>query len=434
MRKRENNSIRDLKITTNYLKEPEGSCLIEMGNTKIIVTAMVEDKVPFFLKNTGKGWLSAEYSMIPGSTKIRKQRDITRGKIDGRNQEIQRLVGRSLRAAIDLDKIGEKTIWIDCDVISADGGTRTASIIGGYVALKLAIKKMISYKVIEENPLKEKIAAISVGKVQGNILLDLEYSEDSIADVDMNVVMNSKHEIIEIQGTSERNPMNIDEMNEMILLAKDGIDKIFKIIDQKVPDENIYVLATDNMNKVLEIEKIMENIPITLKTKSQEGLKDFEVEENGESIEENALIKARAIKEALGCRNVISDDTGLFVDELNGDPGVYSARYASIHDDEKNIDKLLKNLGDSENRKAHFRTSIALIEEDGSEKLFSGKIDGVIIKERRGNGGFGYDSVFVPEGYDKTFAELGDEIKNKISHRAKAIENLKGYLNYKYKC
>ena len=141
-------------------------------------------------------------------------------------------------------------------------------------------------------------------------------------------------------------------------------------------------------------------------------------------------IKARAIKEALGCRNVISDDTGLFVDELNGDPGVHSARYASIHDDEKNIDKLLKNLGDSENRKAHFRTSIALIEEDGSEKLFSGRIDGVILKERRGNGGFGYDSVFVPEGYDKTFAELGDEIKNKISHRAKAIDNLKGYLNY----
>lgn len=293
---------------------------------------------------------------------------------------------------------------------------------------------MLLDKIIEENPLKEKISAISVGKVQGNILLDLEYSEDSIADVDMNVVMNSKHDIIEIQGTSERNPMNIDEMNEMILLAKDGIDKIFKIIDQKVPDENIYVLATDNMHKVLEIEKIMEDLPITLRTKSQEGLKDFEVEENGESIEENALIKARAIKEALGCRNVVSDDTGLFVDELNGDPGVHSARYASTHDDEKNIDKLLKNLGDSENRKAHFRTSIALIEEDGSEKLFSGKIDGVIIKERRGEGGFGYDSVFVPEGYDKTFAELGDEIKNKISHRAKAIENLKGYLNYKYKC
>lgn len=433
MRDREFNKIRDLKITPNYLSGPDGSCLVEMGNTKIIVTAMIEDKVPFFLKGQGVGWLSAEYSMIPGSTQRRKPRDISRGKIDGRSQEIQRLIGRSLRSAIDLSLIGERTIWIDCDVISADGGTRTLSVTGGFVALKLAVNKYLKEKLIFANPIKRKVAAISLGKVYGRLMVDLDFNDDSKADVDMNIVMDEDHNIIEIQGTSEKSPLKIKELDELVKLSEETIDEIMKIVEDTVPSNNYLVLSTDNVHKIKEMESILSDIDLIVESKSDVGLQDLQVDEDQETLEGNARKKAEEISKLVGYKNVISDDTGLFVNALNGEPGVHSARYCGDHDDKKNIEKILEKLQGKEDRSAYFQTSIALVEPNKEIKLFSGRIDGTIAYEERGEEGFGYDSVFIPNGYDKTFAELGEEEKNKISHRAIATENLKSYLKYKYR-
>lgn len=228
---RQNSEVRPIKITPNYISNADGSVLMECGKTQVICTAMIENKVPFFLKGKNTGWLSAEYSMIPGATPTRKVRDIAKGKMDGRSQEIQRIIGRSLRACINLDKLGERTVWIDCDVINADGGTRTASITGSYLALKLAIKKALENQMIEEDPMIGKIGAVSVGKVDGVTLLDLDYNEDSRAEVDLNVVMNERMEIIEIQGTGERNTFSRAELNEFLDYVEIGMLDIFKYIE-----------------------------------------------------------------------------------------------------------------------------------------------------------------------------------------------------------
>ncbi|MEA3422593.1 MAG: ribonuclease PH [Bacillota bacterium] len=225
---RRNDELRGVEITNKYLLHPDGSVLIEMGNTKVICTAMVEDRVPHFLKGTGSGWVTAEYSMLPGSTETRKFRDSTKGKVDGRGTEIQRLIGRSLRSVIDMKKLSEKTIWIDCDVIQADGGTRTASITGAYVAMVEAMKKMKEKGQIDEIPVNGYVAAISVGKVDDEIYLDLEYSEDSKAIVDMNVVMTEEGKLIEIQGTGEESPFSLEELNIMIEYSKIGIEYLIE--------------------------------------------------------------------------------------------------------------------------------------------------------------------------------------------------------------
>lgn len=215
---RQNDETRSVKITKDYLKHPSGSVLIEMGDTKVICSAMIEDKVPHFLRGCGKGWITAEYSMIPSSTQTRKIRESSKGKVEGRTQEIQRLIGRALRSVVDLEKLGEKTIWIDCDVIQADGGTRTASITGAFVALADALSK--NYK--GELPLKGYLSAISVGVVQNEVMVDLCYSEDSKAKVDMNIVMTDSGEFVELQGTGEDSPFTLDELNELIRLGQKG--------------------------------------------------------------------------------------------------------------------------------------------------------------------------------------------------------------------
>ena len=226
---RKNDELREIKITKNFIMHPEGSVLIEFGNTKVICNATVEEKVPPFLKGSGSGWVTAEYSMIPRATNVRTQREVNKGKPTGRTMEIQRLIGRSLRSAVDLKKLGERTIIVDCDVIQADGGTRTASITGGYLALETAVEQLINSGLLSENPVIAKVAAISVGKVKGEILLDLEYSEDSLAEVDMNIVMNSKNEFIEIQGTGEEATFSYDELIKFIEAAKKGFEKLFEI-------------------------------------------------------------------------------------------------------------------------------------------------------------------------------------------------------------
>ena len=226
---RKNDEMREVKETKNYIIHPEGSVLIEFGNTKVICNATVEEKIPRWLRGTGSGWITAEYSMLPRATNTRVQRESTKGKLSGRTMEIQRLIGRALRATIDLEKLGERTIMIDCDVIQADGGTRTASITGAYLALELAIEKLIDERKLKEMPIKAKVAAISVGKVRNELLLDLEYEEDSRADVDMNIVMNDKGEFIELQGTGEEATFTQTELLKFIELSKNAFDKLFKL-------------------------------------------------------------------------------------------------------------------------------------------------------------------------------------------------------------
>lgn len=223
------NKMRKLKITRNYIKFAEGSCLIELGNTKVVCTATVEEKVPPFLRDTGKGWITAEYGMLPRSCKIRIEREATRGRASGRTYEIQRLIGRSLRAVVDLTKLGERTIWIDCDVVQADGGTRTAAITGSFIALYDALSRLKKETKIDEIPIKDFVAATSVGMVEGTPVLDLTYEEDSKAEVDMNVVMTGGFRLIEIQGTAEKMPFSTKELNKLIALAKSGIKRLIQI-------------------------------------------------------------------------------------------------------------------------------------------------------------------------------------------------------------
>lgn len=217
--------LRKVNIIRNYIKYAEGSCLIELGNTKVICTASLEESVPPFLKGSGSGWVTAEYGMLPRSCKAR----IPRGKDSGRTYEIQRLVGRSMRAVCELKDIGERTLWIDCDVIQGDGGTRTASITGSFIALADALQKMKKGGLIESVPIKNFVAATSVGILKGTAILDLTYEEDSQAEVDMNVVMTAEGEFIEIQGTAERNTFPKERMDEMLNLAKKGIENLIAL-------------------------------------------------------------------------------------------------------------------------------------------------------------------------------------------------------------
>lgn len=232
--KRKNDDLRDVKLVTGFTIHAEGSVLIEMGHTKVICTASISESVPRFLKKTGKGWLTAEYSMLPRATEDRNRREASMGKLGGRTMEIQRLIGRSLRACIDLKKLGERSITIDCDVIQADGGTRTASITGGYVALVLAINKLIAEKKLEESPIIGNVAAISVGIVGGTPMLDLKYTEDAGADVDMNVIMNSKMEFVEVQGTGEETTFTRKELNGLLDLAEKGIKELFEMQNEAI--------------------------------------------------------------------------------------------------------------------------------------------------------------------------------------------------------
>ncbi|MGC9976694.1 MAG: ribonuclease PH [Syntrophales bacterium] len=218
--------IRELKITRGFLKYPPGSVLIEMGNTRVICTATVEETVPQFLKNSGQGWLTAEYSMLPASTHSRTSRDSARGRVGGRTHEIQRLIGRSLRAVTALDAFGEMTIYIDCDVIQADGGTRSASITGGFVALVDLFRKLREQGIVDRVPVEDYVAALSIGVVDNDIYLDLDYEEDSRAEVDMNFVMTGRGHFIEIQGTAEEIPFDRDLLDGMTDIAVRGIAEI----------------------------------------------------------------------------------------------------------------------------------------------------------------------------------------------------------------
>ena len=226
---RKERELRPIVITPSYIKSADGSVLIEVGNTRVICTAKLEDKVPPFLRNSGKGWITAEYGMLPSSSQVRISREAARGRIGGRTHEIQRLIGRSLRTIADLKSLGERTIWIDCDVIQADGGTRTASITGAYVALVEAVRQLIKQGVMQKNPIKDSVAAVSVGIVDGKPLLDLNYEEDSRAEVDMNFVMTGSGKFVEVQGTAESAPFTKKGLDRMAEIAQQGIRELLKV-------------------------------------------------------------------------------------------------------------------------------------------------------------------------------------------------------------
>jgi ribonuclease PH len=232
------NQLRSVRMTTGFIGQAEGSVLIEIGRTRVICTASVEETVPLFLKGQGKGWITSEYSMIPRATNTRTPRESTLGKKSGRTQEIQRLIGRALRAAVALEKLGERQIWIDCDVIEADGGTRTASITGAFVAMSMAIQRLVASKSIAQSPIRSHVAAVSVGIINGVPMLDLDYSEDSTADVDFNLVMTDRDEFVEIQGTAERFPFNTAALTQLLELGRSGIGELIQL-QRKTLDSSV---------------------------------------------------------------------------------------------------------------------------------------------------------------------------------------------------
>ncbi len=434
---RNNDQLRNIKITRNYTKYAEGSVLIEIGETKVICTASIEDKVPPFLRHTGTGWINAEYSMLPRSTHQRKVRESSRGKIDGRTQEIQRLIGRAIRSVIDLDKIGERTIWVDCDVIQADGGTRTASITGAFVAVVDALNKLHKSKAIKEMPVRNFVSAISVGIVNNQYLLDLCYEEDSKAHVDMNIIMTDKCEFVEVQGTGEERPFSRKDLNTLLELGEKGNKELIKaqrealgeiadeILGMEYGDE--VVIATNNAHKLEEIGAILEDFDYKIYSLKDVNLGGIEIVEDGKTFEHNALIKARTIAK-LTNKIAISDDSGLEVDAIGKKPGIYSARYAGENaTDEQNREKLLKALANTpmSKRTARFVSAIAVVFPDGKEFVVRGTCEGYIGFEEKGKNGFGYDSLFIVDGYNKTFGEIPSAVKNSISHRANALKLMK---------
>jgi ribonuclease PH len=233
---RANDELRPVKITRNIISHAEGSVLIEMGGTRVICTASIEDKVPQFLKDQGRGWVTAEYSMLPRSTHTRKPREAAMGKIGGRTYEIQRLIGRSLRAVVDMEALGERTVWVDCDVMQADGGTRTAAITGGFICLADALRHALECGMVQKKPILDYVAAVSVGVVGGRPVLDLCYEEDFEAEVDMNIVMTGGGKFVEVQGTAESRPFSPETLDELMKLARQGIGKLVDLQRAELPD------------------------------------------------------------------------------------------------------------------------------------------------------------------------------------------------------
>lgn len=242
---RENNELRAVKITKNYIMHAEGSVLIEVGDTKVICTATIEEKVPPFMRGEGKGWITAEYSMIPRATHTRNVRESSKGKVSGRTMEISRLIGRALRSVVNLEKLGERTIWIDCDVIQADGGTRTASITGAFVAMADACNKLLVDGKLSAMPIEAFIAATSVGIIDNEPKLDLNYDEDSQAKVDMNIVMTNEGKYVEIQGTGEESPFNEEELASLLILGKNGILQLIKYQQEVLGEISKLIIRDD---------------------------------------------------------------------------------------------------------------------------------------------------------------------------------------------
>jgi len=424
--------LRMVRILPDYTEMAAGSVLICCGRTRVICTASVQEGVPSFLRGKGKGWLTAEYAMLPGSTPQRKQRDGV--KKDGRGVEIQRLIGRSLRAACDLCRLGERTVYIDCDVIQADGGTRTAAITGAFAALCIAVDRLIEQGTLVDSPIIRQVAAVSVGVIDDVCTLDLEYAQDSRAQVDMNIVMTRDGRgnlgFVEVQGTGEGRSYTRAELDRLLALGEKGCLELMDaqrealgsragVICQKPR----LVLASNNFGKLRELRQLLGD-RFDVRSMRELGV-ETDVEETGETFEENALIKAKALMDICHCAT-LADDSGLCVDQLDGRPGVHSARYCGVHgDDEANNRLLLKELADKPTpHKAHYGAAVALCRPGREPVIVYGRCEGEIIGEYRGEGGFGYDPLFLSDDLGVTFAEAEPEAKNGVSHRARAIRKL----------
>lgn len=421
------NQPRPVTIETDFVRTADGSCLIATGNTRVICTASVEEGVPPFLKGKGQGWVTAEYAMLPASTGTRKKRDGL--KKDGRSVEIQRLIGRSLRQAVDMDKLGERTITLDCDVLEADGGTRTASITGAMVALTCAVDKLMRQGKLLASPIKGQVAAISCGVVDDQPCLDLCYQEDSRAQVDMNLVMNDRGEFIELQGTGEGRAFTQAELQTLMDYGREGIRRLMDAQREALGERARHiapkpplVVASGNAHKLRELQHIFGDY-YTVVSMNAAGFHG-DIDENAATFAGNAIIKAEAVCQATGLPT-LADDSGLTVEALDGEPGVLSARYAGEHGNDKaNNDLLLRRMKGKTARAAAFQCAIAL-KLPGREPLVAeGACPGVLLEEERGSGGFGYDPLFLYEPLGKTFAELTEEEKNAVSHRARACARM----------
>ncbi|MET3561080.1 ribonuclease PH/non-canonical purine NTP pyrophosphatase (RdgB/HAM1 family) [Enterococcus rotai] len=434
---RQAKELRKITIETNVYKHPEGSVVISFGDTKVICSATVEEKVPPFLRGEGTGWVTAEYSMLPRATNTRNIRESAKGKLTGRTMEIQRLIGRSLRAVIDLKKLGERSIIVDCDVVQADGGTRTASITGAFVAMKIAVAKMLKNGDLQEDPIKEYLAAVSAGILNdGQCVLDLDYTEDSTAAVDMNLVMTESGNFVELQGTGEEATFSGDELNSLLFYGKTGIEHLiayqkealmYQASEMSFPiEDKTIVIATRNPGKAKEFTKLFAEKGYQVKT-----LLDYpelpDVEETGRTFEENARLKAETIAAILK-QPVLADDSGLIVDALDGMPGIFSARFAGEPtNNAANNAKLLHELTGvpKEKRTATFHCTLVFAAPDKESLVVEGDWAGEIGTIPRGDHGFGYDPLFFVPEEQKTAAELSDERKNEISHRGLAVAKLK---------
>ena len=431
---------RPITIETNFVRTAAGSCLISTGNTRVICTASVEEGVPPFLRGKGQGWVTAEYAMLPGSTTTRKKRDGI--KKDGRSVEIQRLIGRSLRQAVDLTKLGERTITLDCDVLEADGGTRTASITGAMVALTLAVDKLMREGKLVWSPIIHQVAAVSVGVVDDVPCCDLCYQEDSRAQVDMNLVMNEKGEFIELQGTGEGRAFTAEELGSLLTYGKKGIADLMAAQKAALGDAARYicakpplVVASGNYNKIRELQSIFGDYYTVVPMKAA-GF-NGDIDETAATFEGNAAIKAETVCAATGLPT-LADDSGLSVDALDGEPGVYSARYAMLNGegegDADNNSLLLRRMKGRTRRGCAFECAIALARPGEETLIAHGSCPGVLLEELRGTGGFGYDPLFLYEPLNKTFAEVTDEEKNAISHRARACEKMLAIMKEIHEC
>lgn len=425
-------ALRPCEMTPDFVSTAAGSCLIRCGGTRVICTATVEEGVPPFLRGQGVGWLTAEYAMLPASTGRRKARDGV--KKDGRGVEISRLIGRALRQAVDRRYLGERTITIDCDVLEADGGTRTASITGGFVALCCAVDKLLRTGKIKESPVVHQIAAVSAGLVADTPCLDLCYAEDSAAQTDMNFVMNEAGAFIELQGTGEGRAFSRDELNELIALGEKGVRTLHALQREAlgkraavIAPRRTLVIASNNAHKIREISDMLDD-SLRVISMREAGF-DGEIDESGETFEENARIKAQAVARTTGyC--ALGDDSGLSVDALGGAPGVRSARFAGAHgDDAANNALLMEKLRDvpAQDRTAQFVCAMALALPNGETHAVQGSCPGVITFAPRGEGGFGYDPYFEYVS-GQTFAEMDEAEKNRVSHRSLALQAIAPYL------
>ena len=424
--------LRPVRILPDFTQMAAGSVLIECGRTQVLCTASVEDGAPPFLRGSGRGWLTAEYAMLPGSTPKRKPRDGV--KKDGRGTEIQRLIGRSLRACMDFSRLGERTITVDCDVLQADGGTRTASITGGFVAVCLAVNRLIQQGALFDSPIVRQIAAVSVGIVEDELTLDLDYARDSRAQVDMNVIMardaRGEMQFVEVQGTGEGRPFAKEELDGLLALAQGGIETLMGEQRAALGERaNVLfrkpklVLASQNDGKLRELRALF-GAEYDVSSMGELGV-DMEIEETGTTFEGNARIKAETLCARTGCA-ALADDSGLEVDCLGGAPGVYSARYAGKHgDDAANNALHVANVRDfPAPRTARFVSAVALARPGRETLIARGSCEGEVLLEERGEGGFGYDPLFYSHDLHKTFAEASADEKNAVSHRARALKNL----------